>query len=529
MHDRPSEPWLVPIVGTMVAVLGQALVLTRPHLAIPHFEETINIGQSAAMGWTPWSQWFDLQHRPFCGGCTVVGVWARPWLALSGGTIWGWKLSLAVFSAIGVLGVARTLQRERGPTSSALFCLLWALAPPLFATAAFRGWGNHFEAAMVAVAAICLARLGRPLVAGVLAGAAWWMARSSVVLAALAMWTTWHRNPDRRGRALGGLIVGLSPIALHAALSTQGPFAELGYLANTSGDPQASWWTVARMADIFAPDLRSPFGPDFSTLELLLATAILATILASLPIAWRGGEHHLPVVIVLWLVALSIAPVEPRGAGRHDLEDSRYLLPALVLLPWLLVSAWDHLRTVRPRLALALCVPFLLAGTLDRVNLLWSGSPSLLSAPALDEVVWWENAKGTCTANCVDDLCRRSVSFQRGLGTCAVEPMASRAEALGRAHRGNGDVATTAFVDARRELDLTTPVGAWAAAHRERSVVGRRHDNHAWWCGRGQMWAALRPGTTDPLLRSEPNEAWHLGARQPCAIPSRSCLERCLQ
>jgi hypothetical protein len=228
------------IVVLAIVVLQVAAVFNPRVVEVDH-EEMFNAGQAWALLNGHAADLFRLQYREFCGGCTADALLATPLFALFGPRWLVWKLVPVAYTVLTAVVGMRVLARRVNMASAWAFGALLVLPPRTWLHLSLIGWGNHYEAGMVATCGLLVladvvlddsggarARLMRSLAAGLLLGGAVWIGFSGVFGVAAAMVVLVVRRQWRLLVVVGsGIGLGLAPWALQYLSTGQHPFVTI--------------------------------------------------------------------------------------------------------------------------------------------------------------------------------------------------------------------------------------------------------------------------------------------------------------
>ncbi len=222
------------VVLSIVAL--QLAAVFNPSIVEVDREEMFNAGQAWALLNGHLTDLFRLQYREFCGGCTADALLAMPLFAVLGPRWLVWKLVPIAYTVLTAVVGMRVLGRRVGLVAAVAFGGLLVLPPRAWLHLSLIGWGNHYEAGMVATCGLFLLADGlaephprwRLAVAGLVLGAAVWIGFSGVfgvlagglVLLARRRWTAIPL-------VLGGVVLGLSPWAVQYFSAGQHPFVTI--------------------------------------------------------------------------------------------------------------------------------------------------------------------------------------------------------------------------------------------------------------------------------------------------------------
>ena len=295
MHDAVQLRRATALVVVAVVVL-QLLAVFNPRVVEIDHEEMFNAGQSWALLNGHFGDLFKLQYREFCGGCTADALLAVPLFSLLGPRWLVWKLVPIFYTVLTAVVGMRVLWRRVGPAAALCFGALLVLPPRTWLHLSLIGWGNHYEAGMVATCGLFLladallderARL-RLVGAGVVLGAGLWIGFSGAFgVAAAAVILLIGRHWRAMPLVAAGLAVGLSPWALQFVSTGQHPFVTI-YEEGESVPLLSRIPYKART--LLAPrQLAALFGLPDSTVGHALGWGWAASLAAALGVAARHG------------------------------------------------------------------------------------------------------------------------------------------------------------------------------------------------------------------------------------------------
>ena len=220
--------WLVVValLAAVVRVGNDAQRLLGNPTRYWNWEESYN----AAVGyyaWTAglWDQLLRLQQKSFCGGCTVVGLLAAPSLGMFGDHLWAWKLVPLAWTVATLFVGAGALKALVGDAAALAWLVLFAVPPPGVSELGLMAWGNHAESTIFVLGALWATARQRYGIAAFLLGFGVWFCRTSAY-AALVLVPLLSVRGGRAGavRTLGGVALGLLPLALPAAAGDAGGY-----------------------------------------------------------------------------------------------------------------------------------------------------------------------------------------------------------------------------------------------------------------------------------------------------------------
>lgn len=378
----------------VVVVVAQLLALLNPDFLLPDFEERYGAGHARALlAGTAEGPW-DLQYRPFCGGCVLVSVLGAGVFALLPPTMMAWKLVPVGFTAL-LAGVAASRLSARTATG---FLLLLLFCPTSWLHLSLMAWGNHYEAGVMGTVALIVLGTGHRrrdvLDAGLALGvglAIGWSGVPAVVTA--GAWLLWQR----RSRDLMWVIAGLLPVVV---------LVWLGQWWTTDMHPFVTIYTEGEAL----PDVRrlphklstllnpGTLGAIFGASWLGKAGRLLAIGWLSAVVFGLAARHERPGQLAvlgagMWVTAYLLVPFELEGTEM--MVDIRYCAPLLPLLMLAVADAvaglWNHNRRL---LAIGLLAGPLVPGLPSRTQVFTGRFPSLGLAhqQACDRRYFYEQA-----------------------------------------------------------------------------------------------------------------------------------------
>lgn len=354
-------------------VLLQFLTVLNPDIVEVDPEEGYNAAHGLALAQGHWRSLFDLQYRPFCGGCTLNAVVAAPLFWVLQPAWWVWKLVPISYSAL-LLAVGLW----RLPTPSRwIFAGLFVLPLHSWMTLSLVGWGNHYEAGCLAATGLLLLHAPRrPTWAGVALGAATWVGFSGLfAIPAATMWLMWQ-SPRDLWRLLCGLCVGLSPWLAQWLLAASTPFGEV--YGQGEAIPSLSHIPTQLMTLLHPRQLGGLLGhPWLPMLGVPVAITGVIGLLGATRTVW-GRLVILAAGCWLGIYALSgfHIPIPPPPTLPEP-ASVRYMAPLLPLLMLGLAitggALWENRRH---RAVVALLTPAIVAGLLSRASVFSSPFPT---------------------------------------------------------------------------------------------------------------------------------------------------------
>jgi hypothetical protein len=458
---------------TMAVAAWTWTALLDPTVGHVDPEEGVNAAQAVALAWLPCTDVFRFQYMPVCGGCTVEAVLAAPWFALVGGTTLVWKSVLLVWIVLLAGTTLGAAERRWGGRWTALAALALALPPSLAADLTFRGWGNHHEAAVLALSSLILG-WGAPGRRGAALGGA---------MAVLACFVAWTALPV----AIAAAWVGLAPRETRSSWLVGAGLGTVPWLVETIlvGGAWADVWTQAailRRGLGIAGKLRELLVPERLAYVLAGGGGTAARVLpplVGLALAVSGAlasRDRLGRALVLagaiWVAGYLLGPAELGSLAGEQAFNARYAVPLSWTATLLTVAgarAWaERGRGGLAAAVLVLVLPWNAARAIDRRL---HADPGPLLSTAAPDWTWFRryvltrSGPGATRLACVpgDALCAEIEAYRRGAAGDAPAGSHSSSHAAGR----GAAWVTGLEVVARREL-IETP-------HR----VARRADDPA--------------------------------------------------
>ncbi len=368
----------------LVEVLATAADLLLGPWARISPEERLNVRAGLQIACGHLSSLWDLQYRPFCGGCTAEALIAAPLFRILPPLALTWKLVPAAFHLIGVTTGALLSLRAAGPSGAALFTALMIGAPTFYRDLATTGWGNHAESTAFPLLAALLLTAGLerrsrllPALAGVVCGLGLWFCATAA--AGVAAVLVLALSARRRGGLwlLVGLPVGLLPALIYRLQrpAEQHAVSDIwGHLQIAPPGALVRWLATDFWSGGLAPGL--PQG-EISALSVAWWGSLALLSLAGIAAAPR---RFAPLALLALIAAFALRfdlwddnPV----IAAYDSFNLRYrapLVPLTALLAALAASRWP-----RPALAIGLAAAAL--GLSQRVTA-WSGPAGEWRAPA---------------------------------------------------------------------------------------------------------------------------------------------------
>ena len=390
---------MIGLVVLAIVVLQVAAVFNPRVVEVDH-EEMFNAGQAWSILNGHFRDLFRLQYREFCGGCTADALLAAPWFAVLGPRWLVWKLVPIAYAVLTAVVGMRVLWRRVGPAAAVFFGLLLVLPPRTWLHLSLIGWGNHYEAGMVATCGLFLLADGlaeassraRLVVAGLCLGAGVWVGFSGVfgVLAAAAILVL-----GRHWRAMPlvgcGILLGLSPWGAQYLSTGQHPFVTI----YEEGESVPLLNRIPHKArTLFAPrQLAALFGLGDAAAGRVVGWGWAASLAVSLAVVARLGERPGRILLaglctwvgIYLLVRFQVA--EPPAPMLAVPGSCRYAAPLYPLAFGIIAMGCGQLwqRRWRGSALLLVAVP-LVAGTGARLETLRAPFPaaSVWSMHAVD-------------------------------------------------------------------------------------------------------------------------------------------------
>jgi hypothetical protein len=336
---------------------------------------------------------------PHLRGSAVFGLLCVPLLWLFGPTLGAVKALAVAWSALGAGSVTLVAGRALGRRAAWVAGLGLALAPPSFQMVDVLALGSHADTLpLIAVPlALILSDRYTPqggttsrgyLAIGAALGLGFFFSMQLIVAAPALLLAWWARDPRfflrtriALSAAAAAPALAMIPVLTRSATLVNKPleerFAEGGlagsllkFLRGLSHDLPASWLFGAQGL---------PAATVAVGLVLLLCTGlVLGAVLRSRP--WRGERRTAGEALrlfalghlVLLMGAYAVSDFEVNLGASGDGMGSRYFMPLLPALLWLLADGLQLLGDRRPRLAhgcLAACAISGAAGTWSLVDL----------------------------------------------------------------------------------------------------------------------------------------------------------------
>ncbi len=334
----------ISVVVALLVLGVQILAIFNPAVVEVDHEEMFNAGQAWALLNGHATDLFRLQYREFCGGCTADALLAVPLFATLGPRWAVWKLVPIVYSVAFTVVAHRVLTRRVGPLAGAAVVGLMLFPPRTFLHLSLIGWGNHFEAGMVAATGLLLVAdaLYRPfsplrwVATGAVLGAAVWIGFSGTycVVAAVLLLVLL-----RRWKPLGAMVVGValgvSPWLLQWWTTHQHPFVTI----YEEGESVPLLTRIpAKIRTLVAPrQLAALFGVPDLPIGYAAGIAWAASFLGAIALLARTGNlagRAILAGLFSWLAIYSVVRfqvAEPDWPGVAVPGSCRYAAPLFPL------------------------------------------------------------------------------------------------------------------------------------------------------------------------------------------------------
>jgi len=352
------------LLGCVVFGLSGLAIVAADPARFSHNEAAHNATMARELLVGNYRHLLDMQHSPYCGGCTLVSVLG--WLAFGalGVGYLAWKAVPVFFSCAILFTGFQLLRRTHGSAAGFAFLVLMFGVPALVLQLTLMGFANHFEVVLfvllqlVAVDHLLAPAIGKPgttrvpwLLWGLFTGLGFWFCYHSlfalppmavVVGLAVGLGIAIRRVP----LFVVGVAMGMLPFALFLAATDLNPFERV--LPNAMADTSAVTPSM-RLRKLLDVSLISrvdelhflPWRGPISALGAPTISAVWAGCLAGVVLLPWSREPGTRLRAALPFAALAAAmgayvwspfAIPPTASWSSPPIDLRYLAPTALLL-----------------------------------------------------------------------------------------------------------------------------------------------------------------------------------------------------